>query len=99
MNNYLNQPPLLLPRHLDFFADSIIAEPKGNAWNAAEPIVNAEDLGSYSIVKCAVRNADRIPYCFRRSTCYREFEKKEITRKILRIIACRKNFLQNSQSL
>ncbi len=86
--------PLLLPRHLDSFAKVIMIDPKGDAWNATGPITNTEELDRHSFVKCAVGNADRILYCFRRSPCYSEFEKqKEFIRKILGIIAYRKDFL------
>lgn len=86
--------PLLLPRHLDSFAKAIMTEPNGDAWNATGPITNAEELDRNSFVKCAVGNADRMIYCFRRSPCYSEFDKqKEFIRKILGIIAYRKDFL------
>ena len=86
--------PLLLPRHLDSVANAILADPKVDAWNATGSIADEEELDRHSFVKCAVGNADRILYCFRRSPCYSEFEKqKQYIRKILGIIAYRKDFL------
>ena len=86
--------PLLLPHHLDSVANAILSEPKGDAWNATGSIADEEELDRHSFVKCAVGNADRILYCFRRSPGYSEFKKqKQYIRKILGIIAYRKNFL------
>ena len=86
--------PLLLPRHLDSFAKAISAEPEGDAWNATGPINSEEELDRHSFVKCAVGNAHRILYCFRRSPCYSDFHSQQLfIRKILGIIAYRKDFL------
>lgn len=86
--------PLLLPRHLEVFADAITAEPGGDAWNATGPIEHEEELDRRSFVKCAVSPSGRILYCFRRTPCYGDFEKQQtFVRKILGIIAYRKEFL------
>ena len=86
--------PLLLPRHLHSVANAILGEPNVDAWNATGSITDEQELDRHSFVKCAVGNADRILYCFRRSPCYSEFEKqKQYIRKILGIIAYRKDFL------
>ncbi len=92
--------PLMLPRHLDAFAEAIVAEPDGDAWNATGPIESAEELDRHSFVKCAVGESEKILYCFRRSPCYSEFEKqREFMRKILGIIAYRREFLLQITSL
>lgn len=86
--------PLLLPRHLDIFSRAIEADPSGDAWNATGPIEHQEELDRHSFVKCAVSQLGRILYCFRRSPCYSDFEKQQtFVRKILGIIAYRKDFL------
>lgn len=86
--------PLLLPRHLDTFAQVIRSNPAGDAWNATGPIEKPEELDRHSFVKCAVSPAERILYCFRRTPCCSEFAiQRRFVRKILGIIAYRKNFL------
>lgn len=86
--------PLLLPRHIDVFAQAIMENPDGDAWNATGPIEEEDELDRHSFVKCAVTRNDNIMYCFRRSPCYSDFEiQKRFVRKILGIIAYRKEFL------
>ena len=86
--------PLMLPRHLDAFVGAIVAEPNGDAWNATGPIEKVEELDRHSFVKCVIGQSEKILYCFRRSPCYSEFEKQqEFVRKILGMIAYRKDFL------
>jgi len=92
--------PLLLPRHLDNFAKVIKAIPTGDAWNATGPIEYEDELDRHSFVKCVVSELDQILYCFRRSPCYSEFTRQTVfVRKILGIIAYRKEFLQHLSSL
>jgi len=86
--------PLLLPRHMDIFAKAIASQPDGDAWNATGPIEHEEELDRHSFVKCAVSSSGRILYCFRRTPCYSAFDvQKTFVRKILGIIAYRKDFL------
>ncbi|OPY86532.1 MAG: 3-deoxy-manno-octulosonate cytidylyltransferase [Syntrophus sp. PtaU1.Bin208] len=86
--------PLLLPRHLERMTQAIAAEPEGDAWNATGPIENEAELDRHSFVKCAVDGAGKILYCFRRTPCYSSFDvQKTFIRKILGIIAYRKDFL------
>jgi 3-deoxy-manno-octulosonate cytidylyltransferase (CMP-KDO synthetase) len=86
--------PLLLPRHLDVFAQAIAAEPALDAWNATGPIEQPDELDRHSFVKCAVSKTGRVLYCFRRSPGYSTFEKQQtFVRKILGIIAYRRDFL------
>jgi 3-deoxy-manno-octulosonate cytidylyltransferase (CMP-KDO synthetase) len=92
--------PLLLPRHLDILAQAISAEPEGDAWNATGSIENEEELDRHSFVKCAVSGSGRILYCFRRTPCYSTFDvQKSFVRKILGIIAYRKDFLLHITAL
>lgn len=86
--------PLLLPRHLTVLAQAIEAEPEGDAWNATGPIESQDELDRHSFVKCAVARSGRILFCFRRTPFYCDLEKQRtIVRKILGIIAYRKDFL------
>lgn len=86
--------PLLLPRHLDEIIKSIRSNPFGDAWNATGPIENQDELDKHSFVKCAISKAERILYCFRRTPCHSEFKvQQKFIRKILGIIAYRKDFL------
>jgi 3-deoxy-manno-octulosonate cytidylyltransferase (CMP-KDO synthetase) len=86
--------PLLLPRHLDLFVNAIASEPSGYAWNAVGPIETEEELDRNSFVKCSISATGRIQYCFRRTPCYSAFvAQKTFIRKILGIIAYRKDFL------
>jgi len=86
--------PLLLPRHLDRMAQAMAANPEGDAWNATGPIENEAELDRHSFVKCAIDGAGKILYCFRRTPCYSSFDvQKTFIRKILGIIAYRKDFL------
>jgi len=86
--------PLLLPRHLDAFVKAMTAFPNIVAFNATGPIENEEELDRHSFVKCAIASDERILYCFRRTPCYSEFtQQKEFIRKILGIIAYKRDFL------
>ncbi len=86
--------PLLLPRHMDIFAEAIASEPGGDAWNATGPIEHDDELDRHSFVKCAVSLSGRVLYCFRRTPCYSPFNVQQtFIRKILGIIAYRKDFL------
>lgn len=86
--------PLLLPSHLDIFAQAITADAVGDAWNATGPIEHQEELDRHSFVKCTVSQSGRILYCFRRSPCYSDFKiQQTFVRKILGVIAYRKDFL------
>jgi 3-deoxy-manno-octulosonate cytidylyltransferase (CMP-KDO synthetase) len=92
--------PLLLPRHVDALANSMLSNPTGDAWNATGPIESAEELDRHSFVKCAVSQSGRIMYCFRRTPGYSSFEQQQaFVRKILGIIAYRKDFLMRLTTL
>lgn len=92
--------PLLLPRHVGALADAMWANPDGDAWNATGPIESAEELDRHSFVKCAVSQSGRIMHCFRRTPGYSSFEQQQaFVRKILGIIAYRKEFLMKVTTL
>ena len=92
--------PLLLPRHIDTLADAILANPNGDAWNATGPIESYEELDRHSFVKCAVSQSGSIMHCFRRTPSLSSFEKQlSFVRKILGIIAYRKDFLMKITSM
>lgn len=86
--------PLLLPRHVDAFAEAIRRDPGGDAWNATGSLDHPDELDRHSFVKCAVSTTGRVLYCFRRGPGYAEFERQRtFIRKILGIIAYRRDFL------
>lgn len=92
--------PLLLPRHVDAIADAMQSNSSGDAWNATGPIESAEELDRHSFVKCAVSQSGRIMHCFRRTPGYSSFEQQQaFVRKILGIIAYRKDFLMKVTTL
>lgn len=86
--------PLLLPTYLDSVIDAITKKPDGDAWNGTGPIESIEELDRHSFVKCAVSPEDHIMYCFRRGPSHAPIEQQQTyIRKILGIIAFRKDFL------
>lgn len=92
--------PLLLPRHVNAMVSAIKANPQGDAWNATGSIAQAEELDRHSFVKCATSTTGRILHCFRRTPGYSDFEKQQaFVRKILGIIAYRKDFLMTLTGL
>ena len=85
--------PLLLPRHLDLMIDTIRKDDKSVAWNATGPLEKDDELMRKSFVKAALYR-DKILYCFRKSPSFNEFKaQKKYIRKILGVIAYRKEFL------
>ena len=87
--------PLLLPGHVNQLVEAIKQDPDGESWNATGPIETEEELDRHSFVKCALSESNRIIFCFRRSPAYSDFEKKQtFIRKILGLIAFRKDFLE-----
>jgi 3-deoxy-manno-octulosonate cytidylyltransferase (CMP-KDO synthetase) len=87
--------PLLLPAHVNQLVEAIKQDPEGASWNATGPIELEEELDRHSFVKCAVSESNRIIFCFRRSPAFSDFDKKQtFIRKILGLIAFRKDFLE-----
>lgn len=88
--------PLILPRHIDSVTTAIRQDSDKSAWNATGRISNGDELSRNSFVKCSISQSGRIMYCFRQSpaTSKLEFQLTYI-RKILGIIAYRKEFLLN----
>lgn len=92
--------PLMLPSHLIELVSAIRKSPEIESWNATGPIDQPEELDKHSFVKCAVADSGRIIFCFRRSPGYSDFEKQKIfVRKILGLIAFKKDFLQKIVTL
>lgn len=92
--------PLMLPSHVIKLVNEIRENPEVESWNATGPIDQPEELDKHSFVKCAVAESGRIIFCFRRSPGYSDFEKQKIfIRKILGLIAFRKDFLQKVVAL
>jgi 3-deoxy-manno-octulosonate cytidylyltransferase (CMP-KDO synthetase) len=86
--------PLLLPRHIDSMVSAIRENPINSAWNATGPIEGPEELDRYSFVKCAISPVGQIMHCFRRSPYFSDYTKqRNFVRKILGMIAYRKDFL------
>lgn len=85
--------PLLVPRHLDALIDTIRKDDQALAWNATGPIEKEREIKRHSFVKCAIHD-HRILYCFRKSPSFNTFEyQQKYIRKILGVIAYRKEFL------
>ncbi len=92
--------PLLLPRFIDKMVESISKYKQVDAWNGTGPIENENELDRHSFVKCSVNNKGQILYCFRRTPSYAKFsEQKKYIRKILGIIAFKKNYLETLVNL
>lgn len=86
--------PLMLPSQIDLMIEAVEQNPKGDAWNATGPIENNDELERHSFVKCCIGSSNRILLCFRRSPCFSDFSlQRDFIRKILGIIAFRKDFL------
>jgi len=85
--------PLLLPEQLDKMTETLMNDNKSIAWNATGPIENENELYKNSFVKCSVINS-RIHHCFRQPSRFKDFENyKEKIRKVLGLIAFKKDFL------
>ncbi len=87
--------PLLLPSYVDTVFDAISKRPEIDAWNGTGPIAKIEEMDRHSFVKCAVASDGHIMFCFRRGPSHAPIEQqKTFIRKILGIIAFRREFLQ-----
>lgn len=85
--------PLLLPRHLDAMIEAIRMDQDSVAWNATGPIEKEEELMRHSFVKVALHEGKML-YCFRKSPSYSDFiAQQSYIRKVLGVIAYRKDFL------
>lgn len=86
--------PLLLPRHVEALVQAVIAEPEVSTWNLIGALESQDELDRHSFVKCAITAPHQILYCFRRSPNFSDFNtQKGFVRKMLGIIAYRKDFL------
>lgn len=92
--------PLLLPRHVEALAQAVAAELEVATWNLIGKLDSLDELDRHSFVKCAIAPPHRVLYCFRRSPNFSDFAtQKTFVRKMLGIIAYRKDFLQKLTSL
>jgi len=92
--------PLLLPEMVEKMIGAINANPSGDAWNGTGPLISTDELDRHSFVKCAVGRADHVTYCFRRSPGFAPFDQqRQYMRKVLGIIAYRRDFLKILPSL
>ena len=92
--------PLLLPRHVEALAQAVATEPEVATWNLIGALDSLDELDRHSFVKCAIAPPHRVLYCFRRSPNFSDFAtQKTFVRKMLGIIAYRKDFLQKLTSL
>ena len=91
--------PLLLPRHIDSLVGAMRLQEDNVAWNATGSLSCSDELERHSFVKCAVSPTGQIIFCFRRSPCFSSFDnQRRFVRKILGIIAYRKDFLSTLAS-
>jgi len=92
--------PLLLPRHVEALAQAVIAEPEVDTWNLVGALDSQDELDRHSFVKCSIAAPHEILYCFRRSPNFSDFAtQKAYVRKLLGVIAYRKDFLQKLTNL
>lgn len=88
--------PLLLPRYVSAMVAAIHTNPRGDAWNGTAPLDSEDESDKHSFVKCAIGQSNQIMYCFRRCPSYADFaHQQQFIRKIMGIIAYRKDFLMN----
>jgi len=92
--------PLLLPRHIDSIVSNIKKNQNRDAWNATGDIKTEEELNLHSFVKCAVTSNNKILHCFRKTPYFSDIKiQQKFVRKILGIIAYRKDFLLELNNL
>ena len=92
--------PLLLPRHVNALSNAVMAEPEVTSWNLIGPLGSRDELDRNTFVKCAIAAPHRVLYCFRRSPSLSDFTlQKTFVRKMLGVIAYKKDFLQKLTSL
>lgn len=86
--------PLLLPDHIDNMIKSMKQNPDKDAWNATGSINTEDELNLHSFVKCALAKNNQIIHCFRKTPYFSALAAQQtFVRKILGIIAYRKDFL------
>lgn len=92
--------PLLLPQQLEQLIGYVINRPNIDAWNLVGLLESVSELERNSFVKCAIGNLNQILYCFRRTPSIANFEcQKKYIRKMLGVIAFRKDFLLKLASM
>ena len=92
--------PLLLPRHIDSIVEAMKSRPDIESWNATGDINSEDELDRNSFVKCSVLKNNKILNCFRKTPYVSELEtQQKFVRKILGMIAYRKDFLLDLNKL
>ena len=92
--------PLIMPEHVEVMMNAILTHPDCDAFNAVGPLDGDEELDQVSSVKCALAMNGDILYCFRRSPAIAKgSEQRRYMRKLLGLIAFRKEFLLNLMDL
>ena len=84
--------PLLLPSYVDLLCDRIMENPSTDSWNLTAPISKKNQFADKSIVKCKLNKKKEIISLYR-STNNKKIKNIRNNRKILGIIAYKKNFL------
>ena len=84
--------PLLLPNYIDILIDKINNNPENYAWNLTAPLTNRSQFTERSIVKCKLNNKQEIISLYRYQK-YKDLKNINKHRKILGILAFRKDFL------
>ena len=86
--------PLLLSRHIDTIIEAMKSNPDVESWNATGDINSEDELNRNSFVKWSVLKDNSILNCFRKTPYVSKIGvQKTFVRKILGIIAYRKDFL------
>jgi len=92
--------PLIMPKHIEAMMEAIRTNPEGDVFNAVGPLDGDDELDQISSVKCALAMNGDILYCFRRSPAISQgSEQRRYMRKLLGLIAFRKEFLLNLMDL
>ena len=92
--------PLIMPEHIEAMMEAIRTNPGGDVFNAVGPLAGYDELDQVSSVKCALAMNGDILYCFRRSPAIAKgSEQQRYMRKLLGLIAFRKEFLLNLMDL
>ncbi len=84
--------PLLLPNYIDTLIDKINYNPANYAWNLTAPLTKRSMFTERSMVKCKLNNNKEIISLYRYQK-YKDLKNLKKHRKILGILAFRKDFL------
>lgn len=92
--------PVFLPRHVADLIRALTDSPRVEAWNVVAALDSEDELDKSSFVKCAINSEKKILYCFRRTPHFSNFNiQRKFVRKLLGMIAYRKDFLLELKNL